>query len=215
MQRNAARNSYIPWTVLTCKRIFDIAFAFTALILLLPLFPLIAVLIKMTSKGPVLYSQVRTGRQTQQGRVFIIYKFRSMVQDAEKNGQAMLASNNDVRITQVGRWLRKTRLDETPQLWNILKGDMSLIGPRPERPVLVDKIEQQHPFFAERTYQVLPGLTGLAQTQQSYLDSVEDIEQKLALDHGYCLSLSRFSTWLKTDCQIVLATVVTVLKCNG
>lgn len=212
---NSKDASYIPWTVSCAKRLFDVVFATFALGLIVPLWPLIALVIKLTSPGPVFYSQIRAGRHTQQQNTFTIYKFRSMVQHAEKNGEALLAKHNDVRITAVGKWLRKTRLDETPQLWNILKGDMALIGPRPERPELIDKIEGQHPFFTERTYQVLPGLTGLAQTQQSYLASVADIEQKMALDHAYCLNLSRFSHWVLMDSKILLATVVTVLKCNG
>jgi len=127
----------------------------------------------------------------------------------------MQAEKADPRITRVGRFLRKTRLDETPQFINILRGEMSVIGPRPERPELTSKIDKKMPFFSERTYQVLPGLTGLAQTNQSYLSSVNDINQKLAFDHAYSLAITKPSTWLKTDLSILVQTVLTVLKCNG
>lgn len=209
-------NSYIHPFVKNGKRLFDMLFSIIALLLLLPVLPFIALAIKMDSKGPVFYHQLRLGKsQLEQKKYFNMIKFRTMGTDAEKQGLALLAKKSDPRITRVGRFLRKSRLDETPQFINILLGDMSLIGPRPERPELTTEIEKKMPFFTERTYQVLPGLTGLAQINQSYLGSVNDIDQKLAFDHAYSLSISEPITWLKTDLDILFKTILTVIKCNG
>jgi lipopolysaccharide/colanic/teichoic acid biosynthesis glycosyltransferase len=209
-------NTYIHPVVRYGKRSFDIVFSIFALLLLLPLMPFIAIAIKLDSKGTVFYLQQRLGKsQHRKNSVFNIIKFRTMGADAEKEGIALLAEKSDPRITRVGLFLRKTRLDETPQFINILLGDMSLVGPRPERPELTHAIEKKMPFFSERTYQVSPGLTGLAQIKQSYLGSVNDIDQKLAFDHAYSLSISKPSVWIKTDFSILFQTVLTVLKCNG
>lgn len=214
--KKAKQHSYIHPTVRVGKRLFDILFASFALLILIPFFPLLAIAIKCDSQGSIFYQQQRLGKSEKKGNhVFTIYKFRSMYSDAEKEGIARLASKGDSRITTVGRFLRKTRLDETPQLINILSGEMSLIGPRPERPELSCTIEQVQPFFTERTYKVLPGLTGLAQINQSYLDSVNNIDQKLAYDHAYSLAISSPFSWLKTDSLIFFKTIQTVLKCNG
>lgn len=209
-------NPYIHPVVRHGKRIFDVLFSLFALLCLLPFFPFIAIAIKLDTAGPVFYLQQRLGRsKCVKYQVFSIIKFRTMGTDAEKEGVAMLASKADPRITRVGRFLRKTRLDETPQFINVLMGDMSVIGPRPERPELTTEIDEKMPFFSERTYHVLPGLTGLAQINQSYLDSVDDIDQKLAYDHAYSLSISQPGTWIKTDFAILVQTVLTVIKCNG
>ena len=204
-------NSYTHPIVKHGKRSFDLIFSLCALILLAPIFVLVAIAIKMDSKGPVFYLQTRLG----QDKPFTIIKFRSMGLDAEKAGKALLATKEDPRITAVGRFLRKTRLDEVPQFINIIRGEMSLIGPRPERPELTSEIEKKIPFFTERTYHVLPGITGLAQTNQSYLDSVNNIGQKLAFDHAYSLAITSPTSWLKTDLDILFRTVITVVKCNG
>lgn len=210
--------TYIHPTVRYCKRLFDLCFAIIGILLLLPTLPLIALAIILDSKGPVFYQQLRAGKsqrtQSTNGN-FIIFKFRSMYTDAEIDGKPHLAIKSDPRITRVGKFLRKTRLDETPQLINILRGEMSLIGPRPERPELASDIEKQQPFFTERTYGILPGLTGLAQINQSYLDSVNDIDAKLAYDHAYALTLSKPTAWLVTDISIFFKTILTVIKCNG
>ena len=203
--------SYIHPIVRYGKRSFDLLFSLLALALLAPAFVLVAIAIKVDSKGPVFYLQTRLG----QDKLFTIIKFRSMGTDAEKAGKALLATKGDPRITAVGRFLRKTRLDEVPQFINIIRGDMSLIGPRPERPELTSEIEKKMPFFSERTYHVLPGITGLAQTRQSYLDSVNDIGQKLAFDHAYSLAITEPGNWLKMDLDILIKTVFTVIKCNG
>jgi len=215
-QSTISQCDYIHPVVKHGKRLFDVLFSITAMLLLLPVLPLISIAIKLDSQGPIFYLQQRLGKSEQGNkRVFNIIKFRTMGTDAEKDGIALLAEKADPRITRVGRFLRKTRLDETPQFINILLGQMSLIGPRPERPELTCAIDKKMPFFSERTYQVLPGLTGLAQTNQSYLSSVNDIDQKLAFDHAYSLSISKPSTWIKTDLSILIHTVLTVLKCNG
>ncbi|PKG37914.1 sugar transferase [Psychromonas sp. Urea-02u-13] len=212
----ASQDSYIHPGVRYGKRGFDLVFSVCALFVLAPVFVLLAIAIKLDSQGPVFYKQIRLGKSPKgQNKFFEIIKFRSMGTDAEIAGKALLASKGDPRITRVGRFLRKTRLDEVPQFFNIIRGEMSLIGPRPERPELTTEIEKKMPFFTERTYQVLPGITGLAQTNQSYLDSVNDIDQKLAFDHAYSLAISSPVSWLKTDIAILVQTVITVVKCNG
>jgi lipopolysaccharide/colanic/teichoic acid biosynthesis glycosyltransferase len=214
--KERSTETYIHPIVKHGKRVFDVFFSIIAMLSLLPALPFIALAIKLDSKGSVFYLQQRLGKsKAGNSKVFNIVKFRTMGTDAEKDGIALLATKADPRITRVGRFLRKTRLDETPQFINILLGDMSVIGPRPERPELTTAIDKKIPFFSERTYQVLPGLTGLAQIKQSYLGSVNDIDQKLAFDHAYSLAITKPSTWLKTDLNILVQTVLTVLKCNG
>jgi lipopolysaccharide/colanic/teichoic acid biosynthesis glycosyltransferase len=211
---NAA--SYIHPLVKYGKRLFDLLFAISLIVLLIPFLPLLAAAIKLDSTGPVFYRQIRLGRSKQDHNgTFSIIKFRTMRTDAEADGIALLATQFDPRITRVGRFLRKTRLDETPQLINVLKGDMSVIGPRPERPELSGEIEKNRPFFSERTYQVLPGLTGLAQINQSYQGSVHNIDEKLAYDHAYSLAISQPFSWIQTDTRIFFQTILTVIKCNG
>lgn len=143
----------------------------------LPLFPIIAIAIKFDSRGPIFFKQKRVGKK---GRIFTLLKFRTMRKNAE-NGTAMWASEEDTRITRVGRILRKFRLDELPQFLNVLKGDMALIGPRPERPEFVQKLEQQIPFYHYR-HLVRPGITGWAQVKYPYGNSVEDALEKLQYD---------------------------------
>ncbi|MFT6984561.1 MAG: lipopolysaccharide/colanic/teichoic acid biosynthesis glycosyltransferase [Psychromonas sp.] len=215
-QTRATVTSYIHPAVIYGKRFFDIVFSCSALFLLSPLLPLLAMAIKLDSKGPIFYQQIRLGKSKQgAGNTFTIFKFRTMRNDAEAAGVALLATKSDPRITRIGRFLRKTRFDETPQLINILKGEMSLIGPRPERPELSSEIEKNRPFFSERTYQVLPGLTGLAQINQSYQGSVHNIDEKLGYDHAYSLAISQPLSWIKTDIRIFFQTILTVIKCNG
>ena len=210
------KNSYIHPTVKYSKRIFDLIFATFMLLILLPLLPFLMIAIKLDSKGPVFYQQIRLGRaKNGQDKLFSIIKFRTMYTDAEANGIPQLAGEDDPRITAAGKFLRKTRFDETPQLWNVVIGEMSLIGPRPERPELSAEIEKKRPFFNERTYDVLPGLTGLAQVNQSYQGSVHNIDEKLAYDHAYSLAISTPISWIKIDAKIFIQTILTVLKCNG
>ncbi|CAH1592569.1 sugar transferase [Vibrio rotiferianus] len=198
------------------KRIFDVVISLVILLITLPLFPLIALAIISSSKGPVIYCQLRVGRSTpDQMDLFHIMKFRTMYVDAEQRSGAVWASKNDPRITPVGRVLRKTRLDEIPQLFNVLKGEMSLIGPRPERPDFYQKLEDEIPFFVERTYGVLPGITGLAQVNQGYDSCIEDVRRKVAFDHSYALSLDSYKSWITTDISIMTRTLVVMIDGRG
>ena len=210
-----ARADYIPVSVSRGKRLFDVACALGGLVLSAPLMPLLAVIIKVDSRGPVIYRQLRIGSsQPDRTELFWIYKLRSMTTEAEKNG-AQWATANDPRITRVGLFLRKTRLDEIPQLWNVLRGDMSMIGPRPERPGFYQKLEQQIPYFAERTYGLKPGITGLAQVRQGYDRCIEDVRSKVGYDHAYALALTRIDSWLAMDTRIALHTLRVMVGRKG
>src|SRR5262249_39650143 len=155
-------------------------------VVLAPVMLLVAAAVRLTSKGPALYHQQRVGRQ---GRLFTVHKFRSMQQDAERETGAVWASSADSRVTRLGRVLRRTRLDELPQLWNVLKGDMSLVGPRPERPEFIAQLEEQVPYYGLR-HSVRPGLTGWAQVRYTYGASVEDTLEKLQYDLFYIKHLT-------------------------
>lgn len=185
---------------LMIKRVFDVVAAVAGLLLTGPFWPLIALLIKLDSSGPVFYHQTRIGLN---GRTFRLHKFRTMHTAAEANGCAW-ASLDDPRTTRVGRYLRKARLDELPQLWNVLIGDMSLVGPRPERPEFVEQLAQQIDFYNER-HLVKPGLTGWAQINYPYGASVEDARRKLQLDLWYIKHMS-----LELDLFVLLRTPGTV-----
>ena len=176
------------------KRLCDVVLSAVGLLLTSPFFAVIALMIKCTDRGPVFYRQ---DRLTKDGQVFSICKFRTMIQDAEKHTGARLASDHDDRILPVGRFLRRTRLDELPQLWNILKGDMSLVGPRPERPELAAEIEESIPEFAYRL-KVKAGLTGYAQVYGKYNTTAYD---KLKLDLTY---IRKYSVFL--DLKMILMT---------
>lgn len=183
-----SRNEDLQVEELFLKRLTDILFSLIGLIVTAPFFLVIAVMIKATDHGPVFYKQTRL---TKNRKEFEIYKFRTMIQDAEKDGKARLASQNDDRILPVGKFLRATRLDELPQLINILKGEMSLVGPRPERPELAEKIEEDLPEFAYRL-KVKAGLTGYAQIYGKYNTTSYD---KLKLDLTYIRNYSYFLDW--------------------
>ncbi|MFO0644478.1 MAG: TIGR03013 family XrtA/PEP-CTERM system glycosyltransferase [Polyangiaceae bacterium] len=183
------------------KRILDVVCALIGLVLAAPIMLLATVLIRLESKGPILYKQVRAGEF---GKLFTILKFRSMRIDAEKHG-AQFAKENDDRVTKVGAFIRKTRIDELPQLWNVLKGEMSMVGPRPERPVFIEQLEQQVPFFRQRLY-VKPGVTGHAQVRCKYGASAEDMLEKLEYDLYYIKSYS-----VLFDLSVMLDTVKVVL----
>ena len=179
------------------KRILDVVAAVIGFILTLPLWPLIGALIRLDSRGPVFYKQTRTGLH---GRTFKIVKFRTMRTDAERDG-ARWAQKNDARVTRVGRLLRQTRLDELPQLWNILKGEMSLVGPRPERPEFVEKLGELIPHYRQR-HLIKPGLTGWAQIRYGYGATVEDAHRKLCYDLYYLKYRS-----IDLDAAIVIRTI--------
>jgi len=188
------------------KRVFDILASLLVLVIGLPLMLIAAVAVKLDSKGPVFYRQSRVGMF---GEPYDILKIRSMRTDAEAAGKAVWASENDPRITRVGGVIRKLRIDELPQLWCVLKGDMSFVGPRPERPSFVEELEQQLPFYAER-HMVKPGLTGWAQINYPYGASVEDARVKLEYDLYYAKNYSPF-----LDLLILLQTVRVVLWPDG
>lgn len=176
----------VTTSIKAMKRLSDILFASLLLLLSLPFLPLIALLIKTRSPGPVFYTQTRVGEEEKE---FTMYKFRTMQENAEKATGVAWAQENDPRITRIGTFLRKTRLDELPQLINVLKGDMSFIGPRPERPEFVRKIKEVTPYYGER-HCVKPGLTGWAQVRYPYGASFGDAVEKLRYDLFYINNMS-------------------------
>ncbi|EGA69133.1 putative sugar transferase [Vibrio sinaloensis DSM 21326] len=209
-------NLSTPISIYLAKRLFDLFGSIMALLLLAPVMPFIALAIKTSSNGPVFYKQLRVGKSTPDRMVFFeIYKFRTMYQDAEQRTGAVWATENDPRITPVGRFLRKTRLDEIPQLFNVIRGDMSLIGPRPERPSFYNKLENAIPYFADRTYGVMPGITGLAQVNQGYDTCIDDVRRKVGFDHSYALSLRSLRSWLAMDIDIITRTIVVMFDGRG
>jgi sugar transferase (PEP-CTERM system associated) len=188
------------------KRVSSIVIALSALIVLLPILPLIALAIKLTSPGPVIYSQARVGYR---GKAFYCHKFRTMRADAEAKTGAVWAGADDPRITSLGRLLRKIRLDEVPQLWNVLKGEMSFVGPRPERPEFVSLLSESIPYYQLR-HIIRPGLTGWAQVRYRYGASIEDAKEKLRYDLYYIKHMS-----LGLDLLIAFETIKIVLLRRG
>lgn len=197
------------------KRACDIVIGAIATVVLALAFIPVALAIKLTSPGPILYRQLRVGQaEPNLTRLFYLYKFRTMYIDAEKRG-AMWATANDPRVTPVGRFMRKTRIDELPQAINVLKGEMSIVGPRPERPVFFQKLETEIPFYVERTFGIKPGITGLAQVNQGYDASIEDVRSKVSYDHAYAMRLLDPVDWIKTDLWIILRTFTTMILGRG
>jgi lipopolysaccharide/colanic/teichoic acid biosynthesis glycosyltransferase len=248
----------MEWKTRILKRAIDVAGAGIGLAIAAPLFPVVAAAVKLTSPGPIFYTQVRCGaerrsdiasprpshleRRRDRGyHTFRIIKFRTMAIDAEKHTGAVLATKNDPRLTPIGGLLRKTRLDELPQLWNVLLGEMSLVGPRPERPELLKEIEESVPFFSERMRLIKPGLTGLAQIKLNYdgsfrkptpemealrgftmleLPSLSQYDNrlfgnKLLYDLSYSAALENPFEWFKMDVRIMLQTPVVMLLARG
>ncbi len=188
------------------KRVMDIILAIIGLAISLFIAPIVALIIRMESSGPIIFKQIRTGKN---GKTFLALKFRSMINDAEKNG-AQWAEKNDPRVTKFGRIMRKTRLDEIPQLINILKGDMSFVGPRPERPEFIEILAQDIPFYKERLL-VKPGLTGWAQLNgPAYGGSKEESLEKLKYDLFYIKNRSLF-----LDLSVILKTVKVIISRKG
>jgi exopolysaccharide biosynthesis polyprenyl glycosylphosphotransferase len=188
------------------KRISDVVISFLILVLTLPMSFFVAIAIKLDSKGPVLFKQERIGMN---GKKFKIYKFRSMYQDAEKNTGPVWSTKNDPRVTRVGKILRKLRIDEIPQFVNVLKGEMSLVGPRPERPYFVEQLSGQIPYY-QRRLKVRPGITGWAQVKHKYDESIEDVKVKLRYDLFYIENMS-----LRMDIKILARTILVVLFGKG
>ncbi|WP_245706465.1 TIGR03013 family XrtA/PEP-CTERM system glycosyltransferase [Desulfuromusa kysingii] len=188
------------------KRIYDIVFSVIGLLLSSPLFPVLAVIIKLDTPGPVFYKQLRVGENEVE---YFVYKFRTMGQDAEKQSGAVWAQKDDPRVTRIGQFLRKTRLDEIPQLYNVLKGDMSFIGPRPERMAFVEKLKETIPFYSIRHF-VKPGVTGWAQVCYPYGASDADALEKMRYDLFY---IKNYSVFL--DFKIIIDTIRVVLTGFG
>jgi sugar transferase (PEP-CTERM system associated) len=188
------------------RRLLNFMLAFIGLIFTLPLLPFIVLAVKLDSKGPALYRQKRVGRR---GATFYCYKFRTMVQDAEADTGATWATDDDPRITRVGKFLRSSRLDEIPQLWCVLKGDMHFVGPRPERPEFVERLSKEIPYYGVR-HVVRPGITGWAQVQYKYGNTMEDAREKLQYDLFYIKNAS-----VGLDFWIAFQTVKIVLLGRG
>jgi sugar transferase (PEP-CTERM system associated) len=188
------------------KRIYDIVFSVVGLLITAPLFPVLAMLIKLDSPGPIFYKQLRVGENEVE---YFVYKFRTMGQDAEKQTGAVWAQKDDPRVTRIGQFLRKTRLDEIPQLYNVLKGDMSFIGPRPERMAFVERLKETIPFYSTRHF-VKPGVTGWAQVCYPYGASDEDALEKMRYDLFYIKNYSIF-----LDFRIIIDTIRVVLTGFG
>lgn len=208
------------------KRVLDLVVASTGVLVLLPVFLLVAIAIKLDSRGPAFYAQERVGINRRRrlnsipagqdrrkadvyGRPFRIYKFRSMVADAERGTGPVWACAQDKRVTRLGRILRRTRLDEFPQLWNVVRGEMSIVGPRPERPNFVQSLASAIPDYPNR-YARLPGITGLAQVKSRYDTSTESVRRKLQYDLYYLRNCG-----LMLDLKIMAATVKVMARGDG
>jgi exopolysaccharide biosynthesis polyprenyl glycosylphosphotransferase len=192
--------------VFAVKRALELVLSLIGLIVALPIMLALAAAIRLTSPGPALYSQLRVG---QNGRLFRVYKLRSMRADAEKGTGAVWATEGDPRITPIGGLLRRSRLDEIPQLWNVIIGNMSLVGPRPERPEFVEALTKQIPFYSLR-HLVKPGITGWAQVRYTYGATIEDAMEKLQHDLFYIKNLT-----VGLDLFILFETVKTVVLHRG
>lgn len=198
--------SFLRRTYAVTKRVLDVFLSLVALVLLSPLFLVTAVLIKLTSRGPVFYSQERLGRYA---KPFKMFKFRTMKVDAEKGTGAVWARINDPRLIPIGGFLRKAHIDEIPQFVNVLHGEMSIVGPRPERPVFVEKLKEQIPDY-EKRLAVKPGITGLAQVWHRYDETIADVRKKIKYDLLY---IKKICLW--TDLTILMRTVRVVFTGEG
>lgn len=247
LEKTALPSSISPSVRIT-KRAIDVIVSGLGLLVLSPVLPLLALAIYVDSPGPIFYRQKRASvlNSSRDGRCtftpFWMIKFRTMRVDAEKRTGAVLASENDPRITRMGRFLRRTRLDELPQLWNVLKGEMSLVGPRPERPELLENLTLAVPFFEERMRDCKPGITGLAQVSLTYTGGApsgsrlaaivstltnpygfedargalaDDMRTKLLFDLAYVAALEHFSTFVTTELSIIARTPMVMLRGLG
>ena len=188
------------------KRVIDLIITIPCLMIFLPFWGIISIMIKLDSSGPVLYKQDRIGENN---TTFTIRKFRSMHYDAEKDSGPVWATDEDPRITRIGAWLRRFRLDEIPQLINVIKGEMSIVGPRPERPFFIDKLMQEFPFYYRR-HKVRPGITGWSQIKQPYDMDIDDVRKKLKYDFYYIENLS-----FSLDIKILASTFWVMLSGKG
>ena len=191
---------------LMIKRVLDASCSFIGLIFLAPVMAIIGILVKVDSEGPMIYSQVRVGKD---GNFFKMYKFRTMSQNAEKESGPTWAKKNDPRATRLGSFLRATHLDELPQLFNVLRGEMSLVGPRPERPHFVDELKKVIPHY-ERRLNAKPGITGLAQIKRTYDETLKDVKTKVRYDRFYIEKMCPF-----LDVKVLVLTVGSVLFRTG
>jgi len=194
------------WWRLVLKRAVDVAAAVFGMVIAAPVMAVVAAAVKLDSRGPAFYNQKRVGRF---GETFSMYKFRTMRLNAETNGPVWAVRGGDARVTRLGALLRRTHLDELPQLFNVLKGDMSLVGPRPERPCFVNQLDREIPRYDERLL-VKPGMTGLAQVHYRYDQTVADVKKKLRFDLLYVKRMC-----LMLDARILAWTVLVVVTGKG
>ncbi|WP_339757419.1 sugar transferase [Algoriphagus aquimarinus] len=198
-------NQGIEITTIIAKRAFDILFSATAILAGLPVLIALALITKLTSQGPVFYRQERIGRN---GQPFQILKFRSMIVDSEVNGP-QLTTDNDPRITKWGNFMRKTHLDELPQFFNVLMGDMSVVGPRPERAFFIHQIVARQPRYIQ-LLTLRPGITSIGQVDYGYAETVEEMCQRVRLDLKYLTQVNLF-----TDLKIIASTIMTMINKKG
>lgn len=198
-------NQSLELTTRAVKRTFDILFSALVMILGSPVFLAVMAITKLTSKGPVFYKQERIGKN---GTPFQIIKFRSMIVESEVNGP-QLTSDNDPRITPWGNFMRKTHLDEIPQFWNVLVGDMSIVGPRPERSYFIQQIVEKEPVYTQ-LLKLRPGITSIGQVYYGYAETVDEMCQRMVLDLSYLPQVN-----LVTDLKIIAGTVMTMVKGKG
>ena len=206
----------VPGSVLAAKRAFDVVVAGTALVLLSPLMAFLAALIKADSRGPIFYLQERLRFDNDgQAQTFAMFKLRTMRTDAEADGRARWAQKDDPRVTRIGRFLRVSRLDEVPQLVNVLRGEMTIVGPRPERPSFVEQLRTVLPSYDERLRRVKPGITGWAQVNCEYDASIDSVRQKVLYDLAYVAHLYRFSSWARIEANTVFRTFGVMVTGRG
>ena len=210
------RPAPFPRRVAVAKRMLDIFCATLGLVILAPLMLIVAIAVKLTSRGPAFFRQVRVRHSHGAGeQLFTLIKYRTMRQDAETKSGPVWATERDPRITRLGNILRKTRIDELPQLFQVLSGSMSLVGPRPERPHFTRELRSEIPAYDDRVAVLKPGITGWAQVRCAYDSSVETVKNKLIYDVAYAAHLYDLRTYLKMELRIILLTVWVMIAGKG